>query len=195
MLTDIMHSLSIEPLAVLTQAVGFLLLLWLVKQYGLAPLFRMLDDRQAEIKSTYDQLDADRDAMQKTRAEYEARLAGIEAQAREQIAGAVKEAQELRTHILADAQKQAETILEKGRVEAERERQIAFLEMRRQLVDITLQAAGKVINETLDAKKHQALVDEFIGSVGVAPTQATAPSSNGSSRPNGSAPGGPVGNA
>ena len=169
MLTEIMHSLAIEPLAVLTQAVGFLLLLLLVKRFGLAPLFRILDDRQAEIKATYDQLDADRDAMRKTREDYEARLAGIESQAREQIAAAVKEAQELRAHILADAQKQAEAILEKGRVEAERERQSAFIEMRRQLVDITVQAAGKVINEALDAKKHQSLVDEFIGSVGSAP--------------------------
>jgi len=162
---DILHSLGIEPLGVLSQAVILVILVFLVKRFGTVPLFKMLDDRQAEIKSTYDQLDADREAMQATRAEYEKRLANIEAQAREQIAAAVKEAQELRANIIADAQKQAEATLEKGRADAERERQAALVQMRGQIVDLAIQAAGKVINESLDAKKHQSLVDDFIGSI------------------------------
>ncbi|HEY3331639.1 MAG TPA: F0F1 ATP synthase subunit B [Capsulimonadaceae bacterium] len=163
---EFLESLAIDPLAVLTQIVGFLVLLGLVKRFGLSPLFKVLDDRQAEIKATYDQLDADREAMLATRKQYEERLANIEAQAREQIASAVKEAQELRANIIADAQKHAETTLEKGRAEAERERQAAFLHMRQQIVDLSMQAASKVINESLDAKKHQKLVDDFISSVG-----------------------------
>jgi F-type H+-transporting ATPase subunit b len=123
--------------------------------------------------------------MQKTRAEYEQRLASIEAQAREQIQAAVKEAQELRGNILADAQKQAQATLEKGRTDAEREREIAFLEMRKQIVDLTLRAAGKVIDETLDTRKQQAIVDEFIGSVALGPK----------AKSNGSAPDQPGGSA
>lgn len=163
---DILHSLGIEPLGVLSQAVGLIILVWLVKKYGTTPLFKVLDDRQAEIKATYDQLDADRESMQKTRAEYEQRLANIESQAREQIQAAVKEAQELRANIIADAQKQAEATLEKGRAESERERSAALVQMRQEIVDLAIQAAGKVINENLDAKKHQSLVDDFIGSIG-----------------------------
>lgn len=193
---QILHSLDLDPLGILTQVVCFLVLVWFFKKYAYGPITKLLDDRQAEIKATYDQLDADRAAMQKTRAEYEERLANIEAQAREQIQAAVKEAQELRVSILADAQKQAEATLEKGRADAEREREIAFLEMRRQIVDLTIQAAGKVIDEALDTKKHQALVDDFIGTVALGGIASRRPSSNGTSaNGNGSTKSGPVGNA
>jgi F-type H+-transporting ATPase subunit b len=94
-------------------------------------------------------------------------LAAIEAEGRERIQNAVKEAQALRDNIVADARKQAETIVEQGRTESERERQKAFLEMRQQLVTLTVAAAGKVIGETLDAQRHGKLVDDFIGNVGL----------------------------
>jgi F-type H+-transporting ATPase subunit b len=161
---ELLHSLGIVPLVVLSQTIGFIILVLLVRKYGLNPIYNMIDERRDEIKESYAQLESDRADMLKTRQEYETRLAGIESEARAQIAAAVKEAQELRTSILADAQKQAEATLEKSRIEADREREKAFLSMRAQIVDLTIQAAGKVITETLDAKKHSALVDEFIAS-------------------------------
>ncbi len=82
-------------------------------------------------------------AMEDTRREYEQRLAGIEAEAREKIQAAVKEAQALRDNLIADAQKQAETIVAQGRNESERERQKAFLEMRQQIVALAIARGGQ----------------------------------------------------
>src|SRR6185312_942153 len=132
---------------------------------------------------TYDQLDADRDAMVKTRREYEQRLAGIEAEAREQIQAAVKEAQALREQMLSDAHKQSEAILERSRVESQREREKAFAEMRTQIVQLSVAAAGKVIGEELDAKRHTKLVDDFIGLVASGRVAETGkPSTNGAQK-------------
>ena len=57
--------------------------------------------------------------MEETRRQYEQRLAGIEAEAREKIQAAVQEAQALRDNLVADARQQAETIVDAG---AQRER-------------------------------------------------------------------------
>ena len=163
---DVLDSLGISIPGLITQAVGFLILLFLTARYAFPPIFRIIDQRQADIKSTYDQLDADRARMEASRREYEARLAGIEAEAREKIQAAVKEAQALRDNLVSDAQKQAETILERGRSENERERQKAFLEMRQQMVSLAVMAAGKVVGESLDETRHARLVNDFIASVG-----------------------------
>lgn len=162
----IIHSLSIEWQGVVTSLIGFLIFVWIMHRLVSKPVFDLLDQRQAEIKETYDQLDRDREAMQRTREEYEQRLRNIEAEARERIQAAVKEAQDLRDNLVADAQKQAESIIERGRNESERERQKAFLEMRQQVVALAVAAAGKVVGETLDASRHTRLVDEFITQVG-----------------------------
>lgn len=163
---DMLHQLGIEPELLLTQIIGFLILLAILNKYAFKPLFGILDQRQADIRATYDQLDDDRRRMEQARRDYESRLAGIEAEAREKIQAAVKEAQELSNRIKADAQTQAEDIVERGRSESERERQKAFLEMRQQVVSLSIAAAGKVVGASLDTGGHSKMVDDFITSVG-----------------------------
>jgi len=163
---DMLHQLGIEPELLLTQIIGFLILLALLNKFAFKPIFGILDQRQADIKATYDQLDDDRRRMEQARRDYEQRLAGIEAEAREKIQAAVKEAQELSIRIKADAQTQAEDIIERGRSESERERQKAFLEMRQQVVALSIAAAGKVVGASLDTGGHAKMIDDFITSVG-----------------------------
>lgn len=162
---------NIGPLAlniplIITQIIGFLILLWFLNRFVFKPIFAVLDQRQADIDATYAQLDDDRRKMEQARRDYEQRLANIEAEARERIQNAVKEAQALSDRIKADAQAQADAIAERARGEGERERQKAFLEMRQQVVALAVAAAGKVVGASLDDARHTKLVDDFISSVG-----------------------------
>jgi F-type H+-transporting ATPase subunit b len=164
---EILNALGIDPKMLVTQIVGFIILVALLKRLLYAPLFGVIDQRQADIKATYDQLDADRASMERTRREYEERLAGIENEARERIQAAIKEAQTLRDGIVADAQQQAEIIVQRGRNESERERQKAFLEMRQEIVELAVAAAGKLVGDSLDGPRQTKLVDDFIGGIGL----------------------------
>jgi len=162
-----LQQLGITPALLITQIVGFLILLFLLNRFMFKPIFGILDQRQADIKATYDQLEADRARMEETRRQYEQRLANIEAEAREKIQAAVQEAQALRDNLVADARQQAETIVSQGRNDSERERQAAFLEMRGQIVAIAMAAASKVVGENLNDARQTKMVDDFIGSVGI----------------------------
>ena len=163
---DFLTQLGITPALLLTQIIGFLLLMFLLWRFAFGKIFGILDERRDTIQASYDQLDADRAAMEQTRRDYEARLAGIEAEARDKIQAAVQEAQVLRGSMIADAQKQTESILMQGRNESERERQKAFLEMRQQIVALAIGAAGKVVGESLNDARQNKLVDDFITGVG-----------------------------
>lgn len=170
---------NIGPLAlniplVVTQLIGFGLLLWFLNRFVFKPIFGILDERQRLITESYDQMDADRARMEETRRQYEQRLQGIEEEAREKIQAAVKEAQGLRDSLIADAQTHAATLIEQGRNESERDRQRAFLEMRSQIVTLAVSAAGKVIDANLDGARQTKLVDDFIGSLGTEPAKPGA---------------------
>lgn len=178
---QILEALGIDWHLILTQFIGFIILLFLLNRFVFKRVFGILDERQQNIKQVYDQLDEDRRAMESTRKQYEQRLAGIEADAREKIQAAVKEAQALRDNLVADAQRQAESIVVQGRSENERERQAAFLEMRQQIVSLAMTAAGKVVGESLTDARQTKMVDDFIGSVGASPkTAGAAQGTNGS---------------
>jgi len=177
---DFLQQLGITPALLLTQIVGFLILMLLLWRFAFSKIFGVLDERRSSIQATYDQMDADRARMETTRREYEQRLANIEEEAREKIQAAVKEAQSLRDNLVADARTQAETIVTQGRNESERDRQKAFLEMRSQIVTLAVSAAGKVIDANLDGARQTKLVDDFIGSLGAPNGTAAYASTSGS---------------
>lgn len=184
-----LQQLGITPALLITQIVGFLILLFLLNRFMFKPIFGILDQRQADIKATYDQLEADRARMEETRRQYEQRLANIEAEAREKIQAAVQEAQGLRDNLVADARQQAETIVSQGRNDSERERQAAFLEMRGQIVAIAMAAAGKVVGENLNDARQTKMVDDFIGSVGIGAVSESGRGVSGNAIGNGSSKG------
>jgi F-type H+-transporting ATPase subunit b len=161
----LLDSIGIEPQLLVTQIIGFLILLAVLNQFMFKPLFGILDKRQQDIKDAYDQMDADRKKMEDARQEYEKRLAGIEVEARERIQSAIKEAQTLRDELLAEARTKAEDIVVKGREDNDRERERLFLELRHQIVGLAIGAAGQVIGESLTSERNTRLVDDYITSV------------------------------
>lgn len=179
---NFLEQIGVTPALLLTQIVGFLILLALFWRFAGGPILGIIDERRRIVQETYDQLDRDRASMEQLRHSYEERLAGIEAEARERIQATVKEAQQLRDSLEADARQRVETIIAQGRNDVERERQKAFLDMRQQIVALTVAAAGKLIGESLDDAHRHKLVDDFIANVGngvVAAPGHSAPSGNG----------------
>ena len=168
----LLDSIGIDLHLLATQIVAFLVLMFVLNQVMLKPLFGILDKRQQDIKDAYDQMDADRKRMEDTRLEYEKRLAGIEVEARERIQSAIKEAQGLRDGLVSDAHKTAEEIVLKGRADNDRERERLFLELRQQIVGLAIGAAGQVIGESLNDARNTRLVDDYIQSVAKGTTSA-----------------------
>lgn len=163
----VLEQLGVTPEIILIQAVGFLVLLWLMIRYFWKPIQQMLEARRQDINATYDKIEADRRAMEQLRAEYEQRLAQIEAEARERIQQAVGEAQQLREQILQDARRQAQEILARAQEQARLEGEKLLTELQTYVADMTLALAERVLGESLDDERHRRLIREFIQTVEV----------------------------
>lgn len=78
----------------------------------------------------------------------------------------IAQAQEISTRIQADARAQAQAdadaTLARARNEIQLERDTAIADLRREFADMTIQAAEKVINTTLDKNAHKRLIDEAL---------------------------------
>ena len=83
----------------------------------------------------------------------------------EMIARAQKEAEVLRTELVGKARTDAEGILERAKQQIEREKNQAVLELRRQVADIAIEAAAKIVKSSLTPEAQRKLVDETIASL------------------------------
>ena len=61
-----------------------------------------------------------------------------------------------------DAQKDAETLINRAKSEIQRERDEAISGLRREFADLTILAAEKVIQKSLDKESHRQLIEKTL---------------------------------
>ena len=163
---SLFEQLGIRPDLILVNIISFLVLFWLLKRFLFGPITTMLDSRSEEIEGSYKAAGDEKARMEQLRVEYEAKLGDIAAEAREKIAAAINEGQATKQQILAEARAKAEEILKHGEDELSRERDKTIIQLRAEVVDLAIEAAGKAVGRTLDDEGHRRLVREFIEGVG-----------------------------
>lgn len=147
---------------------GVLLILFpLINLFFVAPLGNAIHERNSDLERTFTEAEALRTQMQTMRSDYERQLAATEAQAREQIQAQIREAQQLRQSLMAEAATKADALVAEAQQRIAQERDTIINEIRVQVVDLTLQAAEKVIGENMDTEKNRRMIDEFISKVEV----------------------------
>ena len=75
-------------------------------------------------------------------------------------------AERMRAQARQDAQADADRIVERARTQIDYERQQAVAELRREMADLVVAAADKIIGQSMDERIQHRLIDEFLTSDG-----------------------------
>lgn len=156
----------IDPKQVLTQILGFLILVWLLRQFAWGPLLGMLEARRQKIAGEFQEADRRKAEAAELKARYEQELRGIESQARQRLVEAMAEAQKLADEIKAHAQAEAHRRLERAGEEIARENEKAKEILKERMIALALGAAQKILREKLDEPAQRRLASEFVEEVG-----------------------------
>ncbi len=149
------------PLLV-TQLVTFVVLLLILRVVAYKPIMKMLDERSRRIKESVEQAEAIQKESAETEAELKKRLEESGREGQERISRAIKAGEEVKERAQADARTEAEALLTRARQEIQQERDEAISEVRRSFADLTVLAAGKVIEKSIDKEQHKKLIDEVL---------------------------------
>lgn len=159
---ELLDSLGISWQGLVVQLVNFGILLFLLGKFAYRPIMRMLDERSAKI----------REGLEKSE-QAEKRAADIDMEAKKALEEARKEGQALIAQatetankhgetLKEQAKKEADALIERARAEIQLERDQAIGQLRKEFADITIRAAERVINESLDREKHRKVIDEVL---------------------------------
>jgi F-type H+-transporting ATPase subunit b len=159
---DLPIKLGINLPVLLTQIVTFVVLLIILRFAAYKPILRMLDERSRRIKESMDQAESVKQASLHAEEEVKKQLEEASREGQERIARAVKAGDEVKQKAQADAKREADALIERARAEIRQERDDAINGVRREFADLTVLAAGKVIEETLDKEKHRKLIDKVL---------------------------------
>jgi F-type H+-transporting ATPase subunit b len=145
---------------------GFILFA-LVYAKVIGPIVRsLLQERQAAIIETYNQVETTLRETEQLRNDYVQRLEHIEDETEARMADAVREAEMLRDQILEEARHNAALLIQRARDEVERERAKALVHLRTEFIDDVIRAAEFAVEKSLDPAQQKRMVQEFIQKVG-----------------------------
>ena len=156
----------IDPKQVLTQILGFLILLWVMRKYAWGPILASLEARRQKIAGDFEaarRAKADADA---TKLQFENELKGIEAKARQRLQEAVAEGQKVAGEIRAQAQTDAAARMARAEDDIAREREKAKELLKEQVISLSMKTAEKILRQRLDDPAQRRLVGEFVEEVG-----------------------------
>jgi len=156
----------IDVRQVLTQILGFLILLWGMKKFAWGPVMGMLETRRQKIAGEFDLAARKQTEAEQLRARYEQELKTIDAQARQKLQEAVAEGQKVAGEIKTQAHLDAAARVARAEDEILREREKAKEILKEQMIVLSMRGAEKILRQKLDEASQRRLVSEFIDEVG-----------------------------
>jgi F-type H+-transporting ATPase subunit b len=158
--------LSINFFWVIITSGSFVIFLALIWAFGFEPIAKIMAQRKARIEqglSDADQARKDRDGAA---ADRDSVMADARREAQALIAAAQKSAQELRDADIAATREELGRLREKATADITAERDRALADLRAQVADLALAAAGVVVGESMTDARQRRLVDEFLATRG-----------------------------
>ncbi len=155
-------SLGINVSTLLAQIVNFVVLFGLMYLVAFKPVMKMLDERSRRIKESMEQTEYIKEQAVHAEEEVKRQIEAAGGEGREVIARAVRTGEEVRQRAQQEARQEATTLIDRARGEIQRERDDAIGGLRAEFADLTILAAEKVIDQSLDKETHRQLIDKAL---------------------------------
>ena len=139
---------------------------FVAKKFLFVPVKNMIDERQKEIDTMYDEANAAKDEALKLQTEYEEKLLAAQDESERIVKEAMVRGQNREEEIVRAAHKEACAIMEKAEADIAQEKKKAMNDAKNEISEIAIAIAEKVIDRELNEEDHQNLVDSFIDSLG-----------------------------
>ncbi len=154
--------LGINGSALIAQLVNFGILFLLLYFLAYKRILKMLDERSQKIKESMEQTEYIKQQAEHAEEESRRRIEAAAQEGQELVSRAVKAGDEARRQAQETARQEAEVLIARARSEIQRERDESIDELRKEFADLTILAAERVIERSLDKKAHRELIDKVL---------------------------------
>ena len=151
-----------NPGLIIWTIVTFVLLAFVLKKLAWKPILDRIETRDRTIREALEESKRAREAADEALAKNKEMVAQARAEAARIVEAGQKEAEKVRAELLEKAKGEAGVVLEQGRKQIEFETRQAVAQLKGTVVDVALQAAGKLIQSSLDDTQHRRLVERYL---------------------------------
>lgn len=142
--------------------VSFIILALLVKHFAWGPVTKMMDARSEKITGDLDYADQERSRAEKLAKEREDALKNSRAEAVGIVNKAKESGETQKKSIVSDAHSEAEEVRQRAKSDAAKAKEDAMAGAQKDIANLSLEIASKVISKELNADDQKSLIDSYI---------------------------------
>jgi F-type H+-transporting ATPase subunit b len=147
---------------IIVVAVNFVLFLVILTVFAWRPITKTLDDRRAKIEQGLKDAEHARLELERSSAKAAEEISAARREARAIADRAERVAQETREAEIAATRAELERMRVSAAAEIEAEKSRAMSDLRAEVADLAISAAGRVVRESMNGKRQRRLVEEFL---------------------------------
>ena len=148
--------------------ITFLLLLFILSKVAWGPIISALETREKEIREALDSAANAKADAEKATADYESIKQEAQVEAQKLLSDAKIAKENMINQAVSEAKTKAENEMKTALDSIEAEKEKAVKEIKSFVVDLSIQAASKLISKNLDDSDNRKFVDETIDEIGKA---------------------------
>lgn len=147
-------------------SVTFLLLLFVLRKLAWGPITKALVEREERIDTSIKSAEKALAEAKQIQADNAKARREAEQDAQKILREARESAEKLRAEEVENTREKIKGLQEQARVEIQREKESALNQLRTEVADLAIQAAEKILDDTLDQSRQKQLVNTFIDGLG-----------------------------
>jgi F-type H+-transporting ATPase subunit b len=155
-----------EPGLIIWTLISFFILLILLKKVAFPPILKGMKKREETIKQQLEEAQKTKKEAQDILEDYRRQLAEARSEAQKIINEGKSLGENMRKEIVQKAQAESNQIVKRAQEEIELQKQKAILELQEKIADLSIMAATKIINKSLNTEDNRRLVEEYVSKVG-----------------------------
>jgi F-type H+-transporting ATPase subunit b len=155
-----------EPGLIIWTLISFFILLILLRKVAYPQILKAMKNREETIKQQLEEAQKIKKEAEAFLEDYKRQLAEARSEAQKVINEGKELGENMRKEIIQKAQEESNHIVKRAQEEIELQKQKAILELQEKIADLSIMAASKVINKSLNPEDHRRLVEEYISKVG-----------------------------
>jgi len=152
--------------SLIVQLINFVILLVILTRLLYRPFLAKMQERTEAIQKSLEEAQAARAEAARQQAENETRLRAAHAEAAAIRAQALKEAADEQRRLVEAARAESQRLLDSARAQLDADVRRAREELRREVGELAISVAEKLIRKSLRDEEHRRIVDDAIAKVG-----------------------------
>lgn len=163
---------DVKPGLIFWTLVTFIIVAIVLRRSAWGPILKAVEEREKAIGNAVESAKRERAEAEKLLAEQKTAVAAARQEAADMMRKNQADMEKFREELMGKARSEAEALKVDARRAIEEERNKAIVELKAQSVGLAVQIAEKLLEEKLDAAKHQALAEKFVADLGKSQARA-----------------------